>query len=205
MLASGMPEAKAIKGAQQGDNECFQFLYSIHKRRVYSLCLRMTRNVSEAEDFTQDAFLQLYRKIATFRGNSAFSSWLHRLTVNIILMSLRKKALLEISMEEALGSVEEDGGKKDFGSEDQVLAGLIDRLNLERAFASLAPGHRIIFALHEIEGYQHNEIAEILGCSRGNSASQLHKARRRLREELRPSQNSKVASPAMSEKPGAEY
>ena len=91
MTASGMSEAEAIERAQQGDGVCFESLYAMHKRRVYSLCLRMTGNTAEAEDLTQEAFLQLYRKIATFRGESAFSTWLHRLAVNVVLMHLRKK------------------------------------------------------------------------------------------------------------------
>jgi RNA polymerase sigma-70 factor (ECF subfamily) len=179
-----MSEAEVIEGAKQGQHECFEALYGLHKRRVYSLCLRMTGNIEAAEDFTQDAFLQLYRKIATFRGDSAFSTWLHRLAVNVVLMHLRKKGLPEVSLDETLDPTEEDGPKKDFGSEDQVLAGSIDRLSLERAIASLPPGYRLIFVLHDIEGYEHNEIAEMMGCSIGNSKSQLHKARMKLRGVL---------------------
>ncbi len=185
VLASGMSEAEAISRAQQGDGECFEALYSMHKRRVYSLCLRMTGNTAEAEDLTQEAFLQLYRKIATFRGESAFSTWLHRLAVNVVLMHLRKKGLPEVSLQETLEPSEEDGPKKDFGAHDQVLAGSIDRVNLERAIESLPPGYRIIFVLHDIEGYEHNEIAEMMGCSIGNSKSQLHKARMKLRDLLK--------------------
>jgi RNA polymerase sigma-70 factor (ECF subfamily) len=185
MLPSGMPEAEAITRAQQGDGGCFEALYSMHKRRVYSLCLRMIGNTAEAEDLTQEAFLQLYRKIATFRGESAFSTWLHRLAVNVVLMHLRKKGLPEVSLQETLEPTEEDGPKKDIGAHDQVLAGSIDRVNLERAVESLPPGYRIIFVLHDIEGYEHNEIAEMMGCSIGNSKSQLHKARMKLRDLLK--------------------
>jgi RNA polymerase sigma-70 factor (ECF subfamily) len=185
ILASGMPEAEAIQRAQQGDGLCFESLYGMHKRRVYSLCLRMTGNTAEAEDLTQEAFLQLYRKIATFRGESAFSTWLHRLAVNVVLMHLRKKGLPEVSLQETLEPTEEDGPKKDIGAHDQVLAGSIDRVNLERAVESLPPGYRIIFVLHDIEGYEHNEIAEMMGCSIGNSKSQLHKARMKLRDLLK--------------------
>lgn len=181
---SGITESEAIEGAKLGQHECFEALYGLHKRRVYSLCLRMTGNIEAAEDFTQDAFLQLYRKIATFRGDSAFSTWLHRLAVNVVLMHLRKKGLPEVSLDETLDPSEEDGPKKDFGSEDQVLAGSIDRLSLERAIGSLPPGYRLIFVLHDIEGYEHNEIAEMMGCSIGNSKSQLHKARMKLRGVL---------------------
>jgi RNA polymerase sigma-70 factor (ECF subfamily) len=184
MLASGMSEAEAIEGAKQGNGQCFELLYSMHKRRVYSLCLRMIGNVEAAEDFTQEAFLQLYRKITSFRGESAFSTWLHRLAVNVVLMHLRKKGLPVVSLEETLEPNEEGGPQKDFGCKDQILAGSIDRLVLERAIENLPPGYRIIFVLHDIEGYEHNEIAEMLGCSVGNSKSQLHKARMKLRDVL---------------------
>ncbi len=192
ILASGITEAEAIDRAKQGDAESFEMLYGLHKRRVYSLCLRMTGNTAEAEDLTQEAFLQLYRKISTFRGESAFSTWLHRLAVNVVLMHLRKKGLPEISLDEALEPQQEDGPKKDIGARDNVLAGSIDRVNLERAIESLPPGYRIIFVLHDIEGYEHNEIAEMMGCSIGNSKSQLHKARMKLRDLLKLSRAEKA-------------
>jgi RNA polymerase sigma-70 factor (ECF subfamily) len=179
-------EAEAIEKAKHGDPEAFQALYDRHKRRVYSLCLRMTANTAEAEDLTQEAFLQLYRKIATFRGESAFSTWLHRLSVNVVLMHLRKKGLPVVSLEETTqGGTEEDTPKKDFGAEDVALAGSIDRLQLQRAVESLPPGYRTIFVLHDVQGYEHNEIAGIVGCSIGNSKSQLHKARMKLRDLLK--------------------
>jgi RNA polymerase sigma-70 factor, ECF subfamily len=193
VLASGISEQEAIARAQQGDAECFEALYGLHKRRVYSLCLRMTGNVAEAEDLTQEAFLQLYRKIATFRGESAFSTWLHRLSVNVVLMHLRKKGLPEVSLEESMEPQQEDGPRKDIGTRDNVLAGSIDRVNLERAVESLPPGYRIIFVLHDVEGYEHNEIAEMMGCSIGNSKSQLHKARMKLRDLLKQSRAEKAA------------
>jgi DNA-directed RNA polymerase specialized sigma24 family protein len=102
ILANGISEQEAIDRAKQGDSGCFEALYGLHKRRVYSLCLRMVGNTAEAEDLTQEAFLQLFRKIATFRGESAFSTWLHRLAVNVVLMHLRKKGLPEVSLEETL-------------------------------------------------------------------------------------------------------
>ncbi len=178
-------ETDAIERAKQGDAEAFQALYDKHKRRVYSLCLRMTANVAEAEDLTQEAVLQLYRKIATFRGESAFSTWLHRLSVNVVLMHLRKKGLPVVSLEETTQGAEEDSPKKDFGTQDLALAGSIDRLQLQRAVEDLPPGYRTIFVLHDVEGYEHNEIAEIVGCSIGNSKSQLHKARMKLRDLLK--------------------
>ena len=181
----GLSEAEAIERAKQGDAEAFQALYDRHKRRVYSLCLRMTANTAEAEDLAQEAFLQLFRKIGTFRGESAFSTWLHRLSVNVVLMHLRKKSLLVVSLEETTQNTEEDSPKKDFGAEDLSLAGSIDRLQLQKAVESLPPGYRTIFVLHDVEGYEHNEIAGIVGCSIGNSKSQLHKARMKLRDILR--------------------
>ena len=189
----GFSEAEAIEAAKAGDAIAFEGLYGLHKRRVYSLCLRMTGNTAEAEDLTQEAFLQLYRKIGTFRGESAFSTWLHRLSVNVVLMHLRKKGLPEVSLEETLEPQQEDGPKKDIGARDNVLAGSIDRVNLERAIENLPPGYRIIFVLHDIEGYEHNEIAEMMGCSIGNSKSQLHKARMKLRDLLKQSKAERVA------------
>lgn len=181
-------EAEAIARAQAGDAESFEILYALHKRRVYSLCLRMLGNVAEAEDLTQEAFLQLYRKIGTFRGDSAFSTWLHRLAVNVVLMHLRKKGLPQISLEEALEPSQEDGPRRDLGERDLVLSGSLDRVALERAVENLPPGYRLVFVLHDVEGYEHNEIADMLNCSIGNSKSQLHKARMKLRDLLRSGQ-----------------
>jgi len=159
-------------------------LYALHKRRVYSLCLRMTGNPTTAEDLTQEAFLQLFRKIATFRGESAFSTWLHRLSVNVVLMQLRKKGLPVVSLEETMEPQQEDGPRFEPGAEDPSLRGSVDRVHLERAIAELPAGYRSVFVLHDIEGYEHNEIADMMGCSVGNSKSQLHKARLKMRELL---------------------
>lgn len=171
--------------AQAGDHHAFAQLYALHKRRIYSLCLRMVGNVAEAEDLTQEAFLQLHRKIATFRGDSAFSTWLHRLAINVVLMHLRKKGLSLISLDEAMEPTPEEGPGRSFGAPDISLAGSIDRLALERAISDLPAGYRLIFVLHDIEGYEHNEIAAMLDCSIGNSKSQLHKARLKLRDAMR--------------------
>lgn len=171
--------------AQAGDHQAFAQLYSLHKRRIYSLCLRMVGNAAEAEDLTQEAFLQLHRKIATFRGDSAFSTWLHRMAVNVVLMRLRKKGLNLVSLDEAMEPAPEERPSRSFGAPDPTLSGSIDRLALERAVASLPAGYRLIFVLHDVEGYEHNEIAALLDCSIGNSKSQLHKARLKLRDALR--------------------
>ena len=177
-------ETQLIARAQQGDEEAFAALYEMHKRRVYSLCLRMTGNTAEAEDLAQEAFLQLFRKISTFRGESAFSTWLHRLAVNVVLMRLRRKGLQQISLDEVDASQDEPV-KRDYGGNDRRLMGSVDRISLSQAIDELPPGYRTVFVLHDIEGYEHNEIAEIMNCSVGNSKSQLHKARMKLREWLR--------------------
>ena len=189
-----LSEAEAIERAKQGDAEAFETLYNLHKRRVYSLCLRMTANAAEAEDLTQEAFMQLFRKIATFRGESAFSTWLHRMSVNVVLMQLRKKGLPVVPLEDDI-ETEEETPKKDFGAQDLALEGSIDRLRLQNAIGKLPPGYRTIFVLHDVEGYEHNEIAELVGCSIGNSKSQLHKARMKLRELLRTSRAEKAIKP----------
>src|SRR3984885_6904120 len=186
-------EADLIERAKQGDAEAFQALYDKHKRRGYSLCLRMTANTAEAQDLAQEAFLQPFRRTATFRGESAFSTWLHRLSVNVVLMHLRKKSLPVISLEETTQGTEEDSAKKDFGADDVALSGSIDRLQLQKAVDSLPPGYRMIFVLHDVEGYEHNEIAKIAGCSIGNSKSQLHKARMKLRDLLKMNRAEKAA------------
>jgi RNA polymerase sigma-70 factor (ECF subfamily) len=192
-LATDMPEAEVISKAQEGDIRCFEMLYARHKRRVFSLCLRMTGNYADAEDFTQEAFVQLYRKIKSFRGESAFSTWMHRLSVNIVLMHLRKKNLSEISLQELLEPQQgEERPKKELGMTDNVLRGSVERVTLEQAIEELPPGYRIIFVLHDIEGYEHNEIAELLCCSIGNSKSQLHKARMKLRTLLPVNRNMEV-------------
>ncbi len=187
---TGLTEAQVIRLAQRGDAAAFECIYRLHSRRVYALCLRMVGNTTEAEDLTQEAFLQLFRKIHTFRGESAFSTWLHRLSVNIVLMRLRKKALAQTSLEEITEPDEEmDGPRMEFGVPDLLLTGSIDRINLQRAIDQLPLGYKAAFVLHDIEGYEHHEVAEIMGCSAGNSKSQLHKARMHLREllqELRP-------------------
>ena len=191
--AGELSEAEAVRRAQQGDAAAFERIYRLHSRRVYALCLRMVGNVAEAEDLVQEVFLQLFRKIQTFRGEAAFSTWLHRLAVNVVLMRLRKKTLPESSLEEATEPDEETGGpRKDFGGADLLLTGSIDRVNLQRAIDQLPPGYKTVFVLHDIQGYEHNEIAKLMGCSIGNSKSQLHKARLRLRELLQETQREKA-------------
>jgi RNA polymerase sigma-70 factor (ECF subfamily) len=176
--------AELITRAQRGEERAFEAIFHQHKQRVYSLCLRMIGNTAEAEELTQEAFLQVFRKIHTFRGESAFSTWLHRLSVNIVLMRLRKKAVSETPLEASANGEKCDKPRKEFGAPDPVLMGSIDRMQLERAIAQLPPGYKQAFVLHDVHGYEHSEIAAMLGSSIGNSKSQLHKARTKLRKLL---------------------
>jgi|HubBroStandDraft_6_1064221.scaffolds.fasta_scaffold472017_1 RNA polymerase sigma-70 factor (ECF subfamily) len=180
-----LSESEAIRLAQQGDPAAFEFLYRLHSRKVFGICLRMAVDRSEAEDLTQETFLTIFRKIQGYRGESAFSTWLHRVTVNTILMRFRKKNIPSDSLDEP-SDWDENGSKipLQLGERDLQLSGTIDRLNLERAIDQLAPGCKMMFLLHDVEGYRHEEIAALAGCTVGNSKSQLHKARVRLREIL---------------------
>jgi RNA polymerase sigma-70 factor, ECF subfamily len=183
-LPGSSASAELVARAQRGDESAFETLFRQNKQRVYALCLRMIGNTAEAEELTQEAFLQVFRKLHTFRGESAFSTWLHRLSVNTVLMRLRKKTLIVTSLEDDSTGDESDEPRKEYGAPDLALTGSIDRLHLERAIAQLPPGYKQMFLLHDVQGYEHHEIAEMLGVSIGNSKSQLHKARMRLRKLL---------------------
>ena len=176
---------ETLRLAQRGDASAFEEIYRLHSRRVYSLCLRMLGDPIEAEDLAQEAFLQLFRKIHTFRGESAFSSWLHRLTANVVLMSFRRKKPIIASLDELTRINDEDSAPRwEIGNQDLRLTGVFDRANLQTAVEQLPEGYKRMFLLHDVHGYEHNEIAKILDCSIGNSKSQLHKARKRLRDLL---------------------
>ena len=184
-----------VKRAQQGDADAFASLFHQHKARIYSVCLRMTNNTAEAEDLTQDAFLQVFRKLSTFRGDSALSTWLYRIAVNTVLMHFRKKALRQISLDEPYNQ-DAKTVRREYGSRDDRLTGSVDRIALARAIKELPDGYRTIFLLHEVEGYEHQEIAELLDCSVGNSKSQLHKAKLRIRELLGRNREEEKEAPA---------
>lgn len=167
--------------AAAGDMASFEQLYHRHMRRVYALCLRMTANATEAEDLTQEVFTHLFRKIGSFRGESAFTTWLHRLTVNLVLMHFRKRQ----SRPEFTSQDEETPDEIVRGTENPNTMPVIDRLALEKAITQLSPGYRSVFVLYDVEGYEHEEIAQMLGISVGTSKSQLHRARLNLRKLLR--------------------
>ena len=176
---------KVIHMAQQGDAEAFECIYKLHCKRVYALCRQMVRDTSEAEDLTQEAFMQLFRKINTFRGDSAFSTWLHRVTANVVLMHFRKKKLTAASLEDLLTANEDNTAPAyEFGGPDSRLTGIFDRVNLQTAIDQLPKSYKATFLLHDVQGYRHQNIAKILGCSVGTSKSLLHRARKRLRNQL---------------------
>jgi RNA polymerase sigma-70 factor (ECF subfamily) len=175
--------------AAKGEMDAFEELYQRHHRRVYSLCLRMTQNVQEAEDLTQEAFIQLYRKIGSFRGDSAFTTWLHRLTVNQVLMHFRKRSVkMEKTTQEGETPIQIV-----HGTENHRSMPVVDRIALDNAIKQLPPGYRSVFILHDVEGHEHEEVARVLGCSVGTSKSQLHKARMKLRKLLNQQHPQKAA------------
>jgi RNA polymerase sigma-70 factor (ECF subfamily) len=178
-------EGTLVQHAQRGDEQAFATLYQLHNKLVYSVCLRMTKDVAEAEDLTQEAFIQVFRNLNSFRGGSAFSTWLYRVAVNTVLMKLRRKSPTVLSLDEPV-SRDSPSLKREVEKEDLNLRGAIDRIVLRRAIDELPRGCGQIFDLHEVEGYAHREIAEKLQCSIGNSKSQLHKAKMKMRELLLP-------------------
>ncbi len=163
--------------ATDGNLAAFEVLYQRYNRRTYSLCLRMTNSQTEAEDLTQEVFIQLFRKIGSFRGDSAFSTWLHRMTVNQVLMHFRRR------------TVKNEKTSDDGEMPEQIVTGsanpgkmqVIDKIALRNAIAELPRGYKNVFVLHDVEGYEHEEVARQLGISVGTSKSQLHKARLKLR------------------------
>jgi RNA polymerase sigma-70 factor, ECF subfamily len=177
--------ADVIRRAQQGDADAFASLFHAHKARIYGVCLRMTKNPAEAEDLTQEAFLLAFRKLASFRGDSGLYTWLYRITTNTVLMHFRKKTIPQVSLDQPLST--EPGSKplsRECRTTDARLVHCVDRIALTKAIEALPAGYRTIFLLHEVDGYEHHEIAALLGCSTGNSKSQLHKARLRIRQFL---------------------
>lgn len=163
--------------AADGNIAAFELIYTRYHRRTYSLTLRMTSNQTEAEDLTQEVFIQLFRKIGSFRGDSAFSTWLHRLTVNQVLMHFRRRSVKN-------ERVSDDGEMPEQtvpGTSNPNKMSVIDNIALKNAIAELPRGYKNVFVLHDVEGFEHEEVARIMGISVGTSKSQLHKARLKLR------------------------
>lgn len=180
-ITSAASDYDLAQASARGDLAAFEMLYERHHRRVYSLCLRMLANPTEAEDLAQEVFVQLFRKIGSFRGESAFTTWLHRMTVNQVLMHFRKRG---VRLEQTTEEGDELKDVVQAGTERPQAMPVVDRIALDAAIAQLPPGYRSVFVLHDIEGYEHEEVAKMLGCSVGTSKSQLHKARLKLRTLL---------------------
>ena len=176
------------KSAALSNMAAFEELYKRHHRRVYSVCLRMLQNQSEAEDLTQDVFIQLYRKIGSFRGDSAFTTWLHRMTVNQVLMHFRKRTVkYEKTTEEGETPVQIVSG-----TANPEKMRIVDKISLDNAIGQLPTGYKNVFLLHDVQGFEHEEVAKILGCSVGTSKSQLHKARLKLQKLLKKKANPRL-------------
>ena len=171
------PDLELCRLAGNGDLAAFEIIYQRYHRRTFSLTLRMTNNQTEAEDLTQEVFIQLFRKIGSFRGDSAFSTWLHRLTVNQVLMHFRRRSVKNEKTSDD-GEMPEQTVN---GSADPNRMQVVDRIALKTAVAELPKGYRSVFVLHDVHGYEHEEVARRLGISIGTSKSQLHKARLKLR------------------------
>ena len=180
MAVGRSPKAEGsttVDRAREGDAEAFEELYRENAGRVYAICLRMTGNASEAEDLAQEAFVRAWQKLGSFRGDSSFSTWLHRLTVNLVLSDRRSQSRRAkyVTIPDDLTRFE----KKTPGPAPHV------SLDLEQAIATLPEGARKVFVLHDVEGYRHTEIAEMMGIATGTTKAQLHRARKLLREVLK--------------------
>jgi len=176
VLFDAMSEQDLVSRAQSGDVAAFESLYRSHASRVYAICLRMVADSSRAEDLTQEAFVRAWEKLGSFRGKSAFATWLHRLTVNVVLGEIRSR-----------------GRRKDEGVATEELRAVPDprpkrhpeaRIDLERAIATLPSQARRVFVLHDVEGFRHDEIGQLMGIATGTSKAHLHRARQILREVL---------------------
>ena len=176
VLIDAMSERDLVSRAQGGDVTAFESLYRSHAARVYAICLRMVADPTRAEDLTQEAFIRAWEKLRSFRGKSAFATWLHRLTVNIVLGEIRSR-----------------GRRKDEGVATEELRVVPDlrpvrqpeaEIDLERAIATLPSQARMVFVLHDVEGFRHAEIGKLMGIATGTSKAHLHRARRILREVL---------------------
>jgi len=177
VLFEAMSERELVSRAQSGDVAAFENLYRSHAARVYAVCLRMVADPARAEDLTQEAFVRAWEKLGSFRGKSAFATWLHRLTVNTVLGEIRSR-----------------GRRRDEGVASEELRAVPDPrparqpeagIDLERAIATLPSQARLVFVLHDVEGFRHHEIGQLMGIATGTSKAHLHRARRILREVLR--------------------
>jgi RNA polymerase sigma-70 factor (ECF subfamily) len=177
-------EPEVIRRAQMGESAAFEWLYNTHSKRVYNILLGLLKNTAEAEDLTQQVFLRLFRNISMFRGESAFSTWLHRVAVNTALTFLRRKKLTEAPNENADGAGADENDQRESGAADTSMLGVVGRIHLSRAIKQLPSSWRQVLLLHDVIGFEHGEIARRLGCSAGSSRAQLHRVRKQLRRVL---------------------
>jgi RNA polymerase sigma-70 factor (ECF subfamily) len=178
---TGPSDFELAQKSAAGDSDAFEQIYRRHYRRVYALSLRMLSDPTMAEDMTQEVFVNLFTKIGSFRGESQFTTWLHRMTVNQVLMYFRKASTRsELTTDEGETPVQIVRG-----TEDPRRMPVVDRIGLENAIKQLPLGYRTVFVLHDVEGYDHDEIARMLEIAEGTSKSQLHKARLKLRGLIR--------------------
>ena len=165
-----------IERARLGERRAFETLYRENVGRVYALCLRMSGDADRAEELTQDVFVRAWSRLSSFRGDSQFSTWLHRIAVNAVLQKRRgdKRRELRVETRDA----------RDLAEAPAMRVSTAERMDLERAVAALPEGARAVFLLHDVQGYKHHEIADMMGLAVGTTKAQLHRARRLLREAL---------------------
>ena len=167
-------ESALVERAQDNDTLAYEQLYEMHKGRVFALCVRLCSDRDMAEDLAQEAFVLAWRKLGSFRGDSAFGSWLYRITTNTVLSYLRKQKPFRNMLD--VDEIEDQGQKEDIGL----------RMTLDDAIAGLPTGARTVFVLYSLEGYTHDEIGSLLGIAQGSSKAQLHRARLLLQAKLKP-------------------
>lgn len=180
-IAARRKEARAIRAAQRGDPVAFQLLYENYKTYVFSICLRMTHDPSLAEDLTQDIFLHVWRKISSFKGDSQFRTWLYRVAVNMVLLYFRRHKAVNVSLDNEVLPATELKLAETVHQPD-----LDEHISLRRVLGQLSPRYRRVLMLHDVQGYRHEDISQLLGITSGASRSQLHKARVKLRIALGP-------------------
>ena len=178
--ASRAEELALVERCRQGDLAAFETIYRAHSGRLYSVACRMLGNPADAEDLLQDIFLAAHRKLGSFRGESALGTWLYRLATNLCLDHLRSRAAKSSQL---TGAIDDEPTLADAGSR-RLAERTVDKMDLERALAELPEGCRAAFVLHDVEGLEHQEVADLLGIAEGTSKSQVHKARLRLRALL---------------------
>lgn len=175
---SGEPEL--IARARRGDVDAFEGLYRQTAGRVYAICLRMTGDTEQAKELLQDVFVRVWERLGSYRGEAAFTSWLHRLTVNVVLATSRA----DRRRDHRVGALPADPDAPAVGDGGTRADSVGHRIDLEAAIAALPPGARRVFVLHDIEGYRHDEIARLTGTAPGTVRAQLHRARKLLMEAL---------------------